>query len=324
MNPRRVAIPASIARPPARVSGEARICGGATMGTSWRATFIADASVSARDAAMAIEARLDSVVAQMSPWEARSDLVRYNKAPGASRVALPLAVTDVLAAALDVAARCGGAYSPACGALTDLWGFGPAPRRNAPPSSHEIEAAKARSDWRRISIDRSALRVFQPGGVALDLCSIAKGHAVGQAGAALDELGAKSWLVDIGGELKARGVKPNGEPWWVALEGGGGFVVALLDLAVATSGVGARNFAVKGRRYSHALDPRTGFPVAHDLAAVSVVHESAMLADAWATALLVLGPDDGAACAEANGLAARFVFGEGRETVSTALDDMLR
>ena len=116
------------------------------MGTSWRATFIADAGVTARDAAAAIEARLDRVVAEMSPWEAGSDLVRYNKAHEASWVALPLALTEVLAAALDVSARCGGAYSPACGALTDLWGFGPAPRPNAPPPPAEIEAARARGD----------------------------------------------------------------------------------------------------------------------------------------------------------------------------------
>ena len=171
--------------------------------------------------------------------------------------------------------------------------------------------------------------MFQPGGARLDLCSIAKGYAVDLAGQALDALGAQSWLVDIGGELKGRGVKPNGEPWWVSLETGAGnsaesFVAALCDLAVATSGVGVRNFMAQGRRYSHAIDPRNGSPVAHSLAAVSVVHESAMLADAWATALLVLGPGYGPACAEAYELAARFVFNDGRDIATSKLDAMLR
>jgi len=327
MQPRRVAIPASMVRPPSRVSGEACVCGGRTMGTSWRAAFISDGAVSAADAAAAIGERLDLVVAQMSPWEAQSDLNRFNRAE-AGWVEAPEEFMRVLAAAVDIAMASGGAYNPACAALTDLWGFGPEGVRAHPPEAREIETALSRADWRSIRFDWASKRIFQPGCAAIDLCSIAKGYAVDAAGEALSLLGAKSWLIDIGGELKGRGVKPNGEPWWVSLDSGtknkaGDFAVALCNLAVATSGVGVRCFTADNRRSSHAIDPRAGCPVTHDLATVSVVQESAMLADAWATALLVLGPGYGPACAEAYDLAARFVFGDGSEIATSRLDEML-
>lgn len=331
MQAKRVAIPTALSR--AGVSprrGEVRRIGGQTMGTSWSARFVAGARLASDEAQARVQAALDRIVAQMSPWEEQSDLSRYNRSPGGSWIEAPDEFMTVLGAALGAAAETSGAYDPACGALVDLWGFGPAPGRNEPPAPGLIETARARPGWRHVEIDKTARRAFQPGGASLTFSSIAKGFGVDEAGAALDALGADAWLVEVGGELKARGVKPSGEPWWVSIDASGegkaqagDFIVALCGLAVATSGDGVHSFHSGGRRYGHIIDPRTGYPAERGLAAVTVLHESAMLADAYATAIFVLGPDEGASFAERRGLAARLVRRDASEIATAALNAML-
>jgi thiamine biosynthesis lipoprotein len=153
---------------------------------------------------------------------------------------------------------------------------------------------------------------MQTGGIKLDFSGIAKGHAVDRVSEALTRLGATSHLVEIGGELKGRGVKPDAQPWWVEIERVEGStaprtVAALYDLAMATSGDYRRAFEHNGRLYPHTLDGSTGRPVSNALASVTVLHASAMKADAYATALTVMGPFEGPDYAEAVGLAAHFV-----------------
>jgi thiamine biosynthesis lipoprotein len=177
--------------------------------------------------------------------------------------------------------------------------------------------------------------VLQPGGVQFDLSSVAKGFAVDRVSHALRDLGAADHLVEIGGELRGSGTKPDGSPWWVALDqpaaGDAGdpaceTIVALHGLSVATSGDAQRYFERDGRRWSHTIDPRTGRPVSDRLAAVTVLHPSCMRADALATALTVLGPDGGLDYATACGLAARFVIRRARgieERITPAFAAML-
>lgn len=294
------------------------------MGTTWSASFVSR-DVTIDSASRVIQSALDGVVAEMSPWESWSDISRYNLAAAGTWVDLPPGLITVLKAALEIAADSSGAYDPASGALVDLWGFGPASTRAAPPDAAEIENARA-FDWRALRIDGSCL--YQPGALKLDFSSIAKGYGVDAAGEALTALGIESWLVEIGGELKGRGTKPDGAPWWISLEPRtlAPLTVALSGLAVATSGDAVRYFEYDGRKYSHTVDPRTGHPVAHDLCAVTVLHESAMFADAYATAALVLGPEEGLAFAEARRLAARFVIrdpGALREVLTPSLQAML-
>lgn len=325
MQEKRVAIPQAIPYPRAFPRGaEIRRCAGVAMGTSWSARFVTR-DISADDAARALEKALFEVVAEMSPWEKTSDISRYNEAAANDWVVLPPAMMSVLGAAVKISNESGGAYDPACGALVDLWGFGPAGRRQSPPSADMIESARPH-DCLSICIDRE--HAFQPGGLRLDFSSIAKGYGVDTAGEALTALGLDCWLIEIGGELKGAGTKPDGSPWWVSLdpETGAPFVVALSGRAVATSGDGVRYFDHDGRKYSHTIDPRTGYPVEHDLSAVTVVHESAMVADAYATAILVLGPDEGVAFAEERDLAARLVVRERgglRERITGAMQAML-
>ena len=287
------------------------------MGTTWSVKCVAPEHAPAETIRIGIENILDGVIAQMSPWIGDSDISRFNGAPARSWHAVPDDFGTVLRCALQVAQQSDGAYDPTVGALVDTWGFGPRRRAAQVPDGDEIAAAKNRCGWRTVRIDDTS-RVYQPGGAVLDLSSIAKGFAVDKVSAWLGSSGLVHHLVDIGGELKGQGIKPDGSPWWVALESFSvperprraslaDTVVALHGLSVATSGDTVRFFMNEGRRLSHTIDPRTGWPVAHELASVTVFHGSCMRADALATALFVLGPEQGWTFATRSDLAARFV-----------------
>jgi thiamine biosynthesis lipoprotein len=226
----------------------------------------------------------------------------------------------VLAAALQVARDSGGAFDPSAGPLVDLWGFG-APRHHGDagfcvPHADETEQARARTGWQRLLLDVPARRVRQPGGMAIDLSAIAKGFAVDKLAHLLTARGLANHLVEVGGELRGAGGKPDGQPWWVALESPPGHageagvtetIVALHGLAVATSGDYRRCFTHGGERLCHSIDPRSGRPIAHGLASVTVLHGECMLADAQSTALTVLGLEHGLAHAQQHRIAALFV-----------------
>ena len=180
------------------------------------------------------------------------------------------------------------------------------------PTDDEIETALGQSGWMRMRLNVDAHAAVQPGGLKLDLSGIAKGHAVDRISLRLAREGATSHLFEIGGELKGVGVKPDGRPWWVELEKPQGLdtprtIAALYGLAVATSGEARRHFVHGGYAYSHTIDGRTGRPVINGMVSVSVLHDSAMVADALATALTVMGPEDGMAHAEAANIAAIMV-----------------
>ena len=334
---RRVLVPLAIspALPP-RASTLLAL-GGATMGTSWSARVMAppDAGPSVLDA---LQRQLDLVVAQMSHWERDSNLSRFNSAPAGNWHRLPDAFFTVLGYALEVAEASGGAYDPCAGALVNAWGFGARQRYDEagfyaplPAATHAIVA---RADRQRLQLDRASRRALQPGGVQLDLSSIAKGYAVDLLARCLEAQGLFHYLVEIGGELRGAGTKADGQPWWVALEGvpgagdgAGPTTVALHGLAIATSGDYRRYFEHGGRRASHTLDPRTGAPIRNDVASVTVLHAECMVADALSTALSVLGPGEGLALAERRKLAARFLLrhdGGLREVVSTAYEELLQ
>jgi thiamine biosynthesis lipoprotein len=163
--------------------------------------------------------------------------------------------------------------------------------------------------------------LLQPGGIRLDLSSIAKGFGVDQIARYLRRAGFANFLAEVGGELSGEGVKPDGSPWFVELEhpplAGGDLardaqtLIALHGLSIATSGDYRRSAVWDGRVYSHTIDPRTAMPVEHSLASVTVVAESCMIADALATALMVLGPVTTQEFAERHGIAARFIVREG-------------
>ena len=328
---RQVLVPASIAATPPALGGRVHEFAGETMGTTWNVRLVAAPTLRREPVRQAIQAALDDVVAQMSTWDATSALARFNRAAPGSWHALPDAFHEVLACAREVAERSNGAFDPTAGALVDAWGFGPAPRRGVPDAAL-LAHAQASAGWRRIEIDPTHRALLQPGGLALDLSAIAKGFGVDLVARRLDALGIVDHVVEVGGELRGSGAKPDGQPWWVQLEHPGGeaaarTLLALHGLSVATSGDYRRWFEHAGTRYSHTIDPRDGRPIRHGLAAVTVIHADCMRADAWSTALSVLGPDSGLALADRLGLAARLLVRDGAgfvEQASTAFQALLQ
>jgi thiamine biosynthesis lipoprotein len=326
-----VLIPATFDPPSPPRGAPIQVLQGATMGTSWSVRYAADAS-RARLCAE-VERQLDRVNAEMSGWRADSDLCRFNRLPAGGLLVLPQAFRAVLECALATAAATGGAFDPTIGPLVDLWGFGAVPAvYDGPPPDEEIAAARHRVGWQRLRIDAASGALRQPGGMALDVSGIAKGYAVDLVSSAIEAAGVTSYLVEIGGELRGSGVKPDGTPWWVALERPSaetspGYVAALHGLAIATSGDYRRHFRHQGTLYGHTLDPRSGWPVASGIAAVTVLHRHCMQADALATALTVLGLPRGLDHATRHGIAALIVerdaAGRCTEHLSPALAAML-
>lgn len=280
---------------------------GETMGTTWTVRLVNPAFEPLEPVRAAIDAALAAVVAQMSHWEPQSELSRFNRATPGSRHTLSPAFFTVLQSACHWARASDGAWDPTIGPLVDAWGFGPhgTPRV---PGAAERSRALAQVGFERLALsadDRSAL---QPGGVRLNLSGIAKGFAVDLVSQRLHALGFADALVEVGGELRASGHRPGRALWRVAVADsaephGALRAIALRDCAIATSGDRWHAFEQGGRRYSHTLDPRTGEPVQHALASVTVLHADCMQADALATVLTVLGPQDGLAFAQHHDLA---------------------
>lgn len=323
------------ARPPSDLTFDFT---GQTMGTDWAVRLIPPPGADRETFQSAIDEELDRIIALFSHWDPRSELARFNAAPeGFWAVSEPF--WQLLNEAMNIADDTDGAVDPTLGALVDLWGFGPPGPRplngfgDAPslPFEDEIDEARKVSGWGRLRLNRDRRAVQQIGGLKLDLSGIAKGHAVDRVSDRLTALGATHHVVEIGGEVRGRGVKPDMHPWWAELQQAPGSpaprtVVALFDLAVATSGDWIRNFKAWGETYSHTIDGRTGRPINNGVASVTVLADTAMYADAMATALTVMGPDEGPAFATEMKIAAAFVVrGEDglTETVTPAFTAML-
>jgi thiamine biosynthesis lipoprotein len=271
------------------------------MGTTWSMAAYAPAGTPEDGLREAMENELDRVVQQMSHYREDSALSRYNRAPAGTWIAIPAEFFHVLDRALSIAEATEGAFDPALGGLVNAWGFGP-----------PIDGPRTTGDWRSLALRAETQAVWQPGGVMLDLSAIAKGFAVDQMARALAGLGLLSYLVEIGGELRSAGVKPDGQPWWVTIEPPAAefpdeLLVALCNAAVATSGDYRKFLRRDGARLPHTMDPATAAPARSGVASVTVLHAEAMAADAYSTAMAVLGPGPGIALADRLGLAALLV-----------------
>jgi thiamine biosynthesis lipoprotein len=281
---------------------------GRTMGTTWSLRFDNPRMLALEEVRAAVETSLECVVVQMSHWEAESDISRFNRAPAGSRHRLPAEFATVLACALDWARASGGALDPTVAPLVACWGFGPE-AASAAPDAQALADAAARVGWQRLRFEPCDASLLQPGGVVLDLSGIAKGFAVDHGVEALRALDLRDLLFEVGGELRGAGRRPGGLPWQVQVDAAGtgpALHVPLAEMAIATSGDRWHVREDAGRRWSHSIDPRNGQPVGPALAGVTVLHAQCMQADALATVLTVLGPDEGARFADAHGIAALF------------------
>lgn len=284
---------------------------GATMGTVWNLTYVpGEEPPDAATVRAAVQAQLDAVNASMSTYQSDSEISRVNVAPVEETSVLSEDFVAVLRAALEVGERSAGAFDVTVGPLVNLWGFGPGEPVSSPPDQSSIDAVMGRVGQHRLSLDGNLLT--RDTDLYLDFSSLAKGYAVDRLAIELMAMGLDRFLVEVGGEMRLSGMSPRDTPWRIAIERPdvGGRSVAMgidiTDSAIATSGDYRNYFEFEGRRYSHTIDPRSGFPVAHGLVSVTVLHDSAMFADAWATALSVLG-DEALAVALEQGLAVYFI-----------------
>lgn len=287
---------------------------GPTMGTRWSASIDADNAKDLTALHQDLAAAVERVDAQMSPWKPDSDLIRLNHAPVGDWVDLPTGMMEVLGCALDMRRLSAAAFDPCVGALVDAWGFGAV--RDA-PDAQAIRAARQYlppTSQACLELDRPAGRARKLAPLQLDLCGIAKGYAVDRMAHVLQQHGVQHALAALDGELRAVGGQASGEPWAVALERPEAGhravhgVIELEDLAVATSGDYRRYLEVGDARLAHTMDSRRCAPVKNAVASVTVLARSCMHADAWATALLVAGPDEGPAMAQRMGMDVLFLL----------------
>lgn len=324
----RVLLPARIAMPAEPPEGRVECLAGRCMGTSWQVLAVLDASQDTAALEAGVAARLEEIEACMSHFRPNSALRRFGRLGAGERLALRPDFARVVRAALAVAQASEGAFDPTLAGAIDAWGFGAAQHYGdagfAPPLHGPATMPQA---WQGLALDEAG-QLLQPGGVGLNLSAIAKGYAVDAASAWLDAAGVPHHLVEVGGELRGAGMKPDLQPWWVALEQPiadcplPATRIALHGLAVATSGDYRRAYRAGGHTLQHTIDPASGTPLADGPSSVSVIHPECMMADAWATALMVRGPVEGLALAEARGLAALLQWrepdGRWREAASRA------
>jgi thiamine biosynthesis lipoprotein len=288
---------------------------GSTMGTTYtvKARQVPN-GVTATDLQTEVDRILVDVNQQMSTYDESSELSRFNKSQSMEWVVVSEDLAQVVRRALEISRLTDGAFDVTVGPLVNLWGFGPDLSEDQIPSNAMVQAALARVGYQQLHarLNPPALKKDRVD-LYVDLSAIAKGFGVDEIVQHLESQGINHYLVEIGGELRGKGLNPQNVPWRIAIEEPNPGkravqqVVKIVDRGIATSGDYRNFFEMDGQRYSHAMDPRTGQPVHHQLASVTVVNESAMDADAWATALLVLGPERGAKMADQQNLAAFFI-----------------
>ncbi|CAM3366230.1 FAD:protein FMN transferase [Halomonas lysinitropha] len=272
-----------------------------------------------------ILAELEAVDAAMSTWRDDSELMALNEAPLGEWQPLSDALIEVLAIGQAVAKASDGAFDMTIGGLVNLWSFGPEARPREVPSEATLSARLAEIGPDSLEVDEQAFQARRLRDVFVDLSAVAKGHATDRVAAYLTQQELDHYLVNLGGEVKVAGHRDaESAPWRIGIEiprdgpQEARHVLALEDIAVATSGDYRNYFEHDGQRYSHTLDPRTGRPIDHRLASVTVIHPSDAWADAWATALLVLGEEEGMALARQRELAVLMLVRQGEGWASLA------
>lgn len=270
------------------------------MGTTWSLRMDAGAgSVRQND----VQQKLDAWESILSHWRPDSAVSRFNASTSTDWIAVPAELVEVVELAQQIGCDTDHALDITIAPLIDLWGFGAAGRRNTPPTEAEIASAKAQCGWQHLHTrhDPPALRKALPG-LRINASAVAEGWALDHLARHLESIGSTRFLLEIGGEVLARGEWRVGIQTPAAPPGVAAQTLWLKNQSIATSGVYRQHFSAVGKEYAHVLDPRTGCPTEHPLASVSVIHSSASQADGFATALLVLGPDAGRRLAEKLGL----------------------
>ena len=287
---------------------------GLTMGTGYSIAAIDHSrAVDKAELQAAVDKALVQVNTQMSNWDAGSEISRFNAAATGTTLPVSAELAHVMQAAAEVHDASEGRFDVTVGPLIDLWGFGAGHTRQDMPTDADIaRAMDCCGQARSVEIRNGALTKTTDG-AEVYLSSIGKGFGVDHVARAIESFGITDYMVEIGGDLYTAGRNPDGQPWQIGIESPSPVdrnvlkVVGLSDMGMAPSGDYRNFFDHDGQRYSHIIDATTGRPVTHDTASVTVLTENAMLADAWATALLVLGRERGLEIANDRDMAVLFV-----------------
>lgn len=278
---------------------------GRTMGTTW-SLLSAQATDSMRQL---IQSHLDQREAVLSHWQKDSAVTRFNDSRSTDWQPVPPELIQVIELARDIASKTGGALDITLAPLIDLWGFGAAGPAKAIPTERQIAEAKTRCGWQHLHsrLDPPALKKDIPD-LRLNVASVTEGFVIDELISRLQQQGLSDFLLEVGGEVAAIGHAPAGTAWRVGIQtpeatpGDALQTLPLSDLCIATSGNYRHRIETNGQSYSHLIDPRSGRPITHPLTSVSVIHSSSALADGYATALMILGPEKGRETAEKLGL----------------------
>ncbi|ONF45192.1 FAD:protein FMN transferase ApbE [Marinobacter lutaoensis] len=288
---------------------------GAVFGTTYHINVVLAGDESRLEPlAEGIEQALETVDAAMSTWREDSELSRLNRLEDQSRwVSVSEPLYEVLAKAQEVSRLTDGAFDVTIGPVVNLWGFGPEARPEHVPDEAELATMLARTGYEKLELRADPPAVRANPAQYIDLSAIAKGYGVDVVARYLDGEGVAAYLVEIGGEVRVRGRKPNGDAWRLAIEQPVSEsrqvnrVVALTGKAMATSGDYRNYYESDGHRYSHTIDPATGRPITHNLASVTVIADDCMTADALATGFDVMGYEKAAALATRENIPAYFI-----------------
>lgn len=279
---------------------------GHTMGTHYNITLSAVAGEPLQADAQALQEAVDAEFRYLnqvfSIYIEDSELMELNRAEIGQWLSISEPLMDVLQLSQDISARSGGAFDVTIMPLVRFWGFGPDPGPAQTPGASEVDALRSRVGYQHLELGEGQARRLAD--ISIDLGGVAKGYSADWVLRMLEQRGFENILVEIGGDLAVKGEAPRGGPWRLAIEqpsmlrGEARLVVSLTDQGLVTSGEYRNFYELDGERFSHTIDPTTGYPVRHRLVSVSVIAPTAAEADAWATAMSVLGEERGMALAE--------------------------
>jgi len=287
---------------------------GKTMGTTYSVTvYSKDPRHSKEEIQKKVDIVLERVNAQMSTYDPESDLSQFNQFKSTEPMVISRDLERVVTRGLEIAEETEGALDITVGPLVNLWGFGPQARPEKEPSEEELNAVREKTGYQKLRVENHQLIKDNPD-IYVDLSTIAKGYGVDRVGHLLDQLRIKQYLVEIGGEVIAKGGKPDEALWRLAIEKPVSTeravqrVVQFKDGALATAGDYRNYYEEDGKRYSHIINPVTGAPVQHNLVSTSVYAEDTMSADAYATALFVMGTERAKSFAKKHNMAVMLIY----------------
>ena len=307
---------------------------GATMGTFYTVKLVHEKDETSPDAErlkQIVDALLVEINRSMSTYLPDSELSKINRLEQEVE-ALPISdgLFEVLELSQKISEKSLGAFDVTVSPLVELWGFGASEQdRQQVPTEEAIHSALANIGYQKLVLDATNKQLSRPEGLSIDLSAVAKGYAVDQVAKQLAALGYANFMVEIGGEVRARGVNQRGLGWHIGVETpayslmaapqGPALVVQLDDKAMATSGDYRNYYEVDGQRFSHTIDPKTGRPITHHLASVTVIADDCASSDAWATAFNVMGAEAALELADRLNIAAFFIVKtpQGFDTLSS-------